>query len=211
MTIGHKSWSSVDLLRWVCHALSLLPVKKTHLLLFLGFTNSSLYTGNIDFQNIPSGQESYWILPVTSMTVQGNSVTLPTGTSSYAAIDTGTTLVGGPSAAIQAIYAQIPGSTPGTGNYEGYFIYRKRFRLARCLLFVSSIFMSSACDTTVNLTVSFGGPSWPVSPQDFTLTQLSNSQCVGAFFEMQSSGSAPAWIIGDTFLVSGSARVPATI
>ena len=76
-----------------------------------------------------------------------------------------------------------------------------------CLIF----FMFSACDTTVNLTVSFGGPSWPVSPQDFTLTQLSNSQCVGAFFEMQSSGSAPAWIIGDTFLVSGSARVPATI
>lgn len=117
-------------------SLSLSSPVKTHLLLFLGFTNSSLYTGNIDFQNIPSGQESYWILPMTGMTVQGNSVTLPAGTSSYAAIDTGTTLVGGPSAAIQAIYAQIPGSTPGTGNYEGYFIYRKRFRLARCLLFV---------------------------------------------------------------------------
>lgn len=65
---------------------------------------------------------------MTGMTVQGNSVTLPTGTDSYSAIDTGTTLVGGPTAAIQALYAQIPGSAPGTGNYEGYFTYRKCFR-----------------------------------------------------------------------------------
>lgn len=95
----------------------------------MGFTNSSLYTGDIDFQNIPSGQESYWILPMTGMTVNNNSVTLPTGTDAYSAIDTGTTLVGGPTAAIQALYAQIPGSAPGTGNYEGYFTYRKLFRL----------------------------------------------------------------------------------
>jgi cathepsin D len=59
------------------------------------------------------------------MTVQGNSVSLPTGTASYSAIDTGTTLVGGPSSAIAAIFAQIPGSAPGTGDFEGYFTYRK--------------------------------------------------------------------------------------
>jgi hypothetical protein len=146
----------------------------------MGFMNSSLYTGDIDFQDIPSGQESYWILPVTGVTVQGNSVTLPTGASSYSAIDTGTTLVGGPSDAIQAIFAQIPGSAPGTGNYEGYYTY--------------------PCDTTVNLAISFGGPSWPVSPKDFKLTQTSDSQCVGAFFEIETGSAAPAWIIGDTFL-----------
>ena len=27
----------------------------------LGSTNSSLFTGNIDYQDIPSGQEGYWI------------------------------------------------------------------------------------------------------------------------------------------------------
>jgi hypothetical protein len=59
------------------------------------------------------------------MTVQGNSVTLPTGTESYSAIDTGTTLIGGPSSAISSIFAQIPGSAPGTGNFEGYFTYRE--------------------------------------------------------------------------------------
>jgi len=146
----------------------------------MGFVNQSLYTGDIDFQNIPSGQESWWILPVTGMTVQGNSVTLPTGSESYSAIDTGTTLVGGPSSAIQAIFAQIPGSAPGTGNFENYFTY--------------------PCNTQVNVTMTFGGRSWPISPSDFKLTQVSDSQCVGAFFEMTTGSNAPAWIVGDTFL-----------
>ena len=109
-----------------------------------GFVNSSLYTGDIDFVDIPAGAESYWILPVTcsyhnsvfiytkslifdyqpAVSVQGNVITLPTGSSSFSAIDTGTTLVGGPSQAIAEIYAQIPDSAPGTGNFEGYYTYR---------------------------------------------------------------------------------------
>lgn len=59
--------------------------------------------------------------------VQGTSVTVPSGSSSYAAIDTGTTLVGGPSDVISEIYAQIPGSQAGTGNFQGYYMYRASF------------------------------------------------------------------------------------
>lgn len=146
----------------------------------MGFVNQSLFSGTIDYQNVPTGSESYWILPMTSMTVQGNAVTLPTGSASYSAIDTGTTLVGGPTSAIEAIYAQIPGSAPGTGNYAGYYTY--------------------PCSTEVNVSISFGGPSWPVSAADFKLAQISNTECVGAFFELQTGNSAPSWIIGDTFL-----------
>ena len=57
--------------------------------------------------------------------MNGNSVTLPSGSGSYAAIDTGTTLVGGPPAIIDAIYAQIPGSQALTGDNEGYYTYRE--------------------------------------------------------------------------------------
>ncbi|KAG2125045.1 aspartic peptidase domain-containing protein [Suillus clintonianus] len=145
----------------------------------MGFVNSSLYTGTIDYQALPS-TPSYWILPMKSLTVQGNSVSIPTGSSSYSAIDTGTTLVGGPSSVIQNIFAQIPGSQPGTGNWQGYWTY--------------------PCTTTVNVAISFGGPSWPISPADFLLTKISSSQCVGAFFELNTGGSAPSWIVGDTFL-----------
>jgi len=89
-----------------------------------GSTNSSLYTGHIDFQNIPSGFTSYWTIPLTTVTVNSNSVTLPSGQSSYAAIDTGTTLIGGPASQVASVYAQIPESAPGTGNYQGYYTYR---------------------------------------------------------------------------------------
>ncbi|KAG1899473.1 aspartic peptidase domain-containing protein [Suillus fuscotomentosus] len=145
----------------------------------MGFVNSSLYTGSIDYQAIPT-TPSYWILPMTSLTVQGSSISIPSGSSSYSAIDTGTTLVGGPSSVIQSIFAQIPGSQPGTGNWQGYYTY--------------------PCTTAVNVAISFGGPSWPISPADFQLTKISSSQCVGAFFELNTGGTAPNWIVGDTFL-----------
>lgn len=60
---------------------------------------------------------------------------------------------------------------------------------------------SLACDTDVNVTMSFGGKSWSISNDDFQLTQISQSECVGAFFELTTGNSAPAWIVGDTFLV----------
>ncbi|KAI9451913.1 aspartic peptidase A1 [Lactarius psammicola] len=148
----------------------------------LGVTNTSLYTGQIDYQSVDS--TDYWTLTMSNLTVNSNSVTLPSGSSSRAAIDTGTTLVGGPSAQISELYAQIPGSTAGTGNYEGYYIY--------------------PCSTTVNVALSFGGQSWSISPDDFRLTELSNNQCLGGFFELSSSQSSTSssvgWIVGDTFL-----------
>jgi hypothetical protein len=57
-----------------------------------------------------------------AVTVNGKSVTLPSG--NVAAIDTGTTLIGGPSAAVAAIYAQIPGSSQLSGNLAGFYGFR---------------------------------------------------------------------------------------
>jgi cathepsin D len=117
--------------------------------------------------------------------VNGQSVpTAGTAQSSYSAIDTGTTLIGGPSEVIKAIFADIPGSAPGTGDYEGYYTY--------------------PCDQDIHLSLTFGsGPAWDISPADFMLTQVTQKQCVGALFSLDSSGnSGPSWIMGDTFLVS---------
>ncbi|KAI0766648.1 acid protease [Trametes elegans] len=149
----------------------------------LGAVNSSLYTGDIDYQNIPDGQEGYWIQELAGVTVNGNDVSVGSGSSAYAAIDTGTTLVGGPQAVIAALYAQIPGSAALTGSNSGYWTY--------------------PCSTNVNITMRFGSSSnsWPISNADFLLEQVSQSTCVGAFFALNTSGtSAPAWIVGDTFL-----------
>lgn len=144
----------------------------------MGYTNSSLYTGSIDYIDIP-GTPTYWYLPLDSLTVQGSSITIDSGTT--AAIDTGTTNIGGPSTSIAAIYAQIPGSTLLTGEWEGYY--------------------SFPCSTTVNVELSFGGSTWSISPADFAYTQLTSTECIGAFFETNTGGSGtPTWIIGDAFL-----------
>ncbi|KAL5531684.1 hypothetical protein ACEPAG_4561 [Sanghuangporus baumii] len=148
----------------------------------MGFVNDTLHAGDIDFVNIPGGTGSYWILEMTELSVGGTSMTLPSGSASYAAIDTGTTLVGGPASVISQLYAAIPNAQPGTGDYEGYYIY--------------------PCSESVTVDVAFGGRTWSISPSDFMLAQLSQSQCLGAFFEldMGSGSSAPSWIVGDTFL-----------
>jgi len=144
----------------------------------MGYVNSSLYSGNIEYTSL-TGSGSYWLIPLTSITVNGNSAV---SGSQNAAIDTGTTLIGGPSAGIAAIFAQISGSVAGTGQYAGYYLY--------------------PCDSQVNVTMSFGGgQAWSISPADFKLQSVSSSQCLGSFFDITSSGSdAPQWIVGDTFL-----------
>ncbi|KAG8994607.1 hypothetical protein FRB93_001522 [Tulasnella sp. JGI-2019a] len=145
----------------------------------LGFTNSSLYTGSIEYTNIPDGLESYWSIPLTAVTVQGQA--LSSSGTVLAAIDTGTTLVGGPLSAMTAIYSQIPNSQPAGSNYPGYWAY--------------------PCSTQVNVSLTFGsGDPWSIPPSDFQLSKIGGGYCLGAFFELDLGGTGPSWIIGDTFL-----------
>ena len=132
--------------------------------------------------------------------MNSNSVSLPSTSSSLVAIDTGTTLVGGPSEQISELYAQIPGSAVGTGNLQGYYTYRTH-SLCPCLIAWVDV-LSLACSTTVNVALSFGGQNWSISPDDFMLQKMSNNLCLGAFFEIDSSqnNNGVSWIIGDTFL-----------
>ncbi|EJF59592.1 acid protease [Dichomitus squalens LYAD-421 SS1] len=149
----------------------------------LGAVNTSLFTGDIDFQDIPGGQGTYWIQELTGLSANGASVELPAGAASYAAIDTGTTLVIGPTDGIAALYAQIPGSQALTGQNEGYYAY--------------------PCNANINVTLRFGQStiSWPISDDDFVLQQRGNI-CIGSFIAVDTSAGSqvPPWIVGDVFL-----------
>jgi len=149
----------------------------------LGGTNSSLYTGDIDFVDIPDGKEGFWGIDLTTLTVNGTAISI-SSSESFAAIDTGTTLVGGPSDAIAALYAQIPGAQAGTGDLEGYWMY--------------------PCTETPTIQLEFGnsGKLWSIDPRDMNLAKVSSTMCVGSFFEVNLGGSSsnPSWIVGDTFL-----------
>lgn len=74
----------------------------------VGGVNTTLFSGTMNY--IPlTDTGSYWLIPLSAVKVGGSSV----GVSfSAATIDTGTSLIGMPQRAVQAIYAQIPGSAP---------------------------------------------------------------------------------------------------
>lgn len=100
-----------------------------------------------------------------------------------AVIDTGTTLIGGPTADVAAVYAAIPNSAAVTVDGEsGYYSY--------------------PCSQTVNVSLTFGGVSYPIPSDNFnagTLSADDTSTCLGALFVVDSSSSY-TWIVGDAFL-----------
>jgi len=153
----------------------------------LGGTNSSLFTGDIDFQNMPTSPPSFWLLSLSSVTVGGKSVQITSGDSAVSAIDTGTTLIGGPSNDVAAIWAAVPGSGPSQAQ-QGFFNF--------------------PCSTQVSVSLSFGGKSWAINPQDMNIGQESrgSTMCLGAIFDLsmgtniESGSGNPNWVIGDTFL-----------
>ncbi|KAF9455232.1 aspartic peptidase domain-containing protein, partial [Collybia nuda] len=153
----------------------------------LGGTNSTLFSGEIEFLDMPAGPPSFWLLNMKSVTVQGKNVPISTGASALSAIDTGTTLIGGPTEDVKAIWDAVPGSLADP-NDTGFF--------------------SFPCSTDVEITMSFGGKSWPISTKDMNLGQVSrgSTQCLGGIFDLTqgssivAGGGNPNWVVGATFL-----------
>jgi hypothetical protein len=115
---------------------------------------------------------------------------------------------GGPSADVQAFWQGVQGSSPVEGM-QGFFSFRAS------LYFIQSIsvhFCCSnppACNTKLEVTISFGGTAWPINSADMNLGQVpgGSDQCMGGIFDVSTgadigNGNGPDWIVGDTFLVS---------
>ncbi|KAI0275626.1 aspartic peptidase domain-containing protein [Russula aff. rugulosa BPL654] len=153
--------------------------------LTFGGTNSSLFQGDVDFQPFTlSGAGTFWLQTVSGVIVNGNTVN--TGTGNSAAIDTGTTLIGAPTAAVNAIWGAVNGAVPLSGNMSGFYTF--------------------PCNTQLSIAISFGGPAWPINPADLNAGQVSNGRCLGAIFDITAGSNVkpntdtPDWIVGDTFL-----------
>lgn len=116
-----------------------------------------------------------------SLSIQGTSISLTAGNS--VAVDTGTTLIGGPSDTVRLIYEGITGARQMTGNYRNYYEY--------------------PCTTNIDLVLTFGGYDIHVTDKDFNLGRYGSdpSYCTGAVFvQALPSGSPIQWIVGDTAL-----------
>ncbi|KAJ1023443.1 hypothetical protein NDA16_003060 [Ustilago loliicola] len=156
----------------------------------LGQIDSNQYNGDITYTSIPNNLQNqqglgYWTIPMGGITVNGNSANI--SNNPLAAIDTGTTLIGGPASAIRAFYSQISGSrSASTVGMPGYYLF--------------------PCSSNLNIQFTFGGKSWSMNSQDFNLGSYpyTNSQtCLGALFEIDLGSTqygVPQWIVGDSFL-----------
>ncbi|KAJ9100506.1 hypothetical protein QFC21_003545 [Naganishia friedmannii] len=146
-----------------------------------GELDSSVYTGDVTYVSVADNKQAYWNIPVAGITSQGTAVGL--GSSVNAAIDTGTTLIGGPSSIVAAIYAGIPGSQAMTGSYAGYYEY--------------------PCSTKISLKMTFGTFTVEITEADFNIGSfgVDGTMCIGGVYvQSLSSTSAIQWIVGDTML-----------
>ncbi|KAM0787045.1 hypothetical protein ACM66B_006311 [Microbotryomycetes sp. NB124-2] len=150
--------------------------------LSVGYLNMSSYQDEIHYVDIPQGMQSYWVIPMSAVAINGTNVTT---TESMVAIDTGTTLIGGPADVVAQLYGQIPGALPATGDFTGYYSY--------------------PCNSSVNVTLTFAGVNFSMTPDDFNLGPFGSmnnvSTCLGAFFDLRlNANSRISWVIGAAFL-----------
>lgn len=144
----------------------------------LGGTNSSLYQGDINWSDVID--ESYWLITLGGITVNGVDVSL--SDTDKVAVDTGTTLIGAPTTVVEAIYAQIPDSSTLSSD-SGYYQF--------------------PCTTNVNATIHLGDQEYALTSADLIAGTIDSSgeTCMGSFFSIGSDESDELqYILGDTFL-----------
>lgn len=118
---------------------------------------------------------------MVGMTMQGTSIPMNAGSS--VAVDTGTTLIGGPADTVASIFGAIPGARQMSGAYRNYYEY--------------------PCTTKIDFQIVFGGFTIRISDRDFNLGRYGSDQayCTGAvFIQNLPAGSPVQWIVGDSAL-----------
>ncbi|KAK7470902.1 hypothetical protein VKT23_002318 [Stygiomarasmius scandens] len=142
--------------------------------LFLGGVDNDLFTG--EFTQVPVTQVGFWQVDLDSANVNGS----PAVESISAIIDTGTTLVVGDQDTVEQFYAAVPGAADASNTIgPGFFTF--------------------PCDSAPDVSLTFGGTEFSISPDIFNLGLVSegSSDCVGGIM----GGDVPGfWVVGDVFL-----------
>ncbi|KAJ7842349.1 aspartic peptidase domain-containing protein [Mycena olivaceomarginata] len=77
--------------------------------LTFGGTNTSLYSGEIEYLNLADTNSTYWALRLSAMTVQNTSISLSSGR--LAVFDTAASMILGPSDDVDAIWSAVLGAS----------------------------------------------------------------------------------------------------
>ncbi|CUA70772.1 hypothetical protein RSOLAG22IIIB_09107 [Rhizoctonia solani] len=145
--------------------------------LYLGGANTNKYTGDITW--VPVTNKTYWV--TEGATKVGGNV----GYSGSMIIDSGTTLIVGPSNSVQRWWSNVPNSQPcdvNICNTTGYYTF--------------------PCSSPPSVSFTFSGRDFPISPSDLNLgptDSTTGSTCIGAIMGMDTV-PVNSWIVGDTFM-----------
>ncbi|CAK9783063.1 acid protease [Cutaneotrichosporon oleaginosum] len=147
-----------------------IPVSTPGGVLTLGGVNKKYFKGKIRYTKVkqPLG---FWRIPLDVAKFNGEAITNGTA---EAVIDTGTSLIYGPT----AIVDQAMGSIPGANKYQGMW--------------------RVPCNTTATFSLTFSGKEWTIPPRDFlyVASRADPRQCYTAIVPSVSS----YWLVGDSFL-----------
>uniref|UniRef100_A0A3Q3MJT5 Nothepsin n=2 Tax=Mastacembelus armatus TaxID=205130 RepID=A0A3Q3MJT5_9TELE len=146
--------------------------------LLLGGIDEELYDGQINW--LPVTAKAYWQIKIDSVAVQGESVFCPRGC--QAIVDTGTSLITGPTNDILFLQ-QLIGATPtNTGEF-----------LINCARLTS----------LPQVTFVLGGKEYTLTAEHYVRKEMLEDKelCFSGFQAVDmASSQGPMWILGDVFL-----------
>ncbi|KAL6458909.1 hypothetical protein MHYP_G00323810 [Metynnis hypsauchen] len=141
-------------------------------MLFLGEIDSSYYTGSIYW--IPLSSESYYQITMDSVTINGEVVGCSGGC--QAIVDTGTSLIVGPSSAISTLNAYLGAEQDENGDY---------------------IVSCSSVQSMPSVTFTLNGYAFSIPASSFVTQSYYGCQ---TGFSGGDFGTSFSWILGDVFI-----------
>jgi cathepsin D len=148
--------------------------------LILGGIDSSLYNGSINY--VPLISETYWAFSMGDVRLGNTSLDFCGSSGCNAIADTGTSLIAGPTAQIDALNQKLGAVVV---NGEGIF---------------------TSCDvinTLPTIEIVINGVTYPLTAKDYVLqvSSFGKTECLSGFMGIDiPTPPGPLWILGDVFI-----------
>ncbi|XP_014648361.1 PREDICTED: pepsin II-1-like isoform X1 [Ceratotherium simum simum] len=140
----------------------------------LGGIDSSYYTGSLHW--VPVSVEGYWQITVDSISMNGETIACSGGC--QAVVDTGTSLLAGPTSAIDNIQSDIG---------------------AKVDLLGEGVISCSAIDSLPDIVFTINGVEFPLPASAYILEE--DESCISGFEGVDlDTSSGELWILGDVFI-----------